>query len=153
MRKVFSIVSILVVAAVVLQFYFAGIGFFSVPEDGLFIIHGTSGRIALPILFLLSILFAALARAGKRTIWLTVIAVLLLALQTVLFIVAGAMFNVGPESPEIPLAATLMVSLHVVNGLAILWVTSIVAVRAFRLAWRRAADEAAPATTAVPSAT
>ena len=40
MRKVFSIVSILAVLAVVLQFYFAGVGHFSIPEDGLFGIHG-----------------------------------------------------------------------------------------------------------------
>jgi hypothetical protein len=35
-RKVFSIVSILAVLAVVLQFYFAGVGHFSIPEEGLF---------------------------------------------------------------------------------------------------------------------
>ncbi|MCR2764901.1 DUF6220 domain-containing protein [Microbacterium sp. zg.B48] len=138
MRKVFSIVSILTVAAVVLQFYFAGMGVFSVPDEGLFGIHGTTGRIVLPVLFILSLLTAALARAGKRTIWLTVIAILLLALQTIIFIITGAIFNVGPESAEIPLAATLTVSLHALNGVAILAVTGIIARRAWVLAWRSA---------------
>jgi hypothetical protein len=135
-RKVFSIVSILAVIAVVLQFYFAGMGVFSVPEDELFAVHGTSGRIVLPVLFLLSLITAAIARAGKRTIWMTVIAILLLALQTVLFILTGAIFGVGPESAEIPLAATLLVSLHVVNGLAILGLTITIARRAWLLAWK-----------------
>ena len=98
MRKVFSIVSILVVGAVVLQFYFAGMGVFSHPEEELFAVHGTAGRIVLPILFILSLVTAAIARAGKRTIWLTVIAILLLALQTVIFILTGVIFNVGPEA-------------------------------------------------------
>ena len=106
MRKVFSIVSILAVLAVVLQFYFAGVGHFSIPEDGLFGIHGNNGRIVLPVLFILSLITAAIARAGKGTIWLTVVAILLLAFQTVLFILTGTIFNVGPESAEVPLGAS-----------------------------------------------
>ena len=47
-RKVFSIVSILAVLAVVLQFYFAGVGHFSIPEDGLFGIHGNVGASCCP---------------------------------------------------------------------------------------------------------
>ncbi|HEX5729130.1 DUF6220 domain-containing protein [Microbacterium sp.] len=136
MRKVFSIVSILAVLAVVLQFYFAGVGVFSIPEEGLFGIHGNNGRIVLPILFILSLITAAIARAGKRTIWLTVIAILLLALQTVIFILTGVIFNVSPESAEIPLAATLTASLHALNGVAILALTSVIARRAWVLAWR-----------------
>ncbi len=97
MRKVFSIVTILVVIAVVLQFYFAGMGVFSVPDEGLFGIHGPAGRIVLPILFLLSPITAAIARAGKRTIWLTVIAILLLALQTVIFILTGVIETSDPS--------------------------------------------------------
>jgi hypothetical protein len=134
-RKVFSIVSILAVLAVVLQFYFAGVGHFSIPEEGLFGIHGNNGRIVLPVLFILSLITAAIARAGKGTIWLTVVAILLLAFQTVLFILTGAIFNVGPESAEVPLGASLMLGLHAVNGVAILVITGIVARRAVVLAW------------------
>ena len=136
MRKVFSIVSILAVLAVVLQFYFAGVGHFSIPEEGLFGIHGNNGRIVLPVLFILSLITAAIAHAGKGTIWLTVVAILLLAFQTVLFILTGAIFNVGPESAEVPLGASLMLGLHAVNGVAILVITGIVARRAWVLAWR-----------------
>ena len=152
MRKVFSIVSILVVAAVILQFYFAGMGVFSVPEEGLFGIHGTSGRIILPVLFILSLITAAIARAGKRTIWMTVIAILLLALQTVIFILTGVIFGVGPESTQIPLAATMTVSLHALNGVAILALTSIIARRAWVLAWRKT-SAAAPDAGVADSAT
>jgi len=141
-RKVFSIVSILVIAAVVLQFYFAGLGVFSHPEEGLFAVHGTAGRIVLPILFLLSLITAAIARAGKKTIWLTVVAILLLALQTVIFILTGAIFNTGPEAEVIPLGATIVVSLHALNGVAILFVTSIIAKRAWAPAWRRSVPAA-----------
>jgi hypothetical protein len=153
-RKVFSIVSVLVVAAVVLQFYFAGLGVFSHP-DSLFGIHGTTGRIILPILFVLSLIAAAIARAGKRTIWLTVIAILLLALQTVIFILTGAIFNTGPEAEVVPLGATIVVSLHALNGVAILFVTSIIARRAWVLAWKSAPEApaaAAPTETPVASA-
>ena len=153
MRKVFSIASILAVIAVVLQFYFAGIGVFSPPEEELFAIHGTAGRIALPILFILSLITAAIARAGRRTIWMTVIAILLLALQTVLFILTGAIFNVGPESAEVPLAATLMVSLHVLNGLAILGLTASIARRAFGPAWRAERTVAAAPASATAAST
>ena len=143
MRKVFSIVSILAVLAVVVQFYFAGMGVFSAPEDELFGIHAMSGRIALPVVFILSLITAALARAGRSTIWLTALAILLLAIQTLLFIITGAIFNVGPESADVPLAATLLVSLHVINGLAILAVTGVIARRASVLAWRSAPGIAA----------
>lgn len=136
MRKVFFVVSILAVASVVLQFYFAGLGVFSHPEDELFIVHAMNGRMVLPILFLLSIITAAIARAGKKTIWLTVLAFGLLILQTLIFIITGLIFGVGPESAEIPLAATMTVSLHALNGVAILFVTGLIIRRAFVLAFR-----------------
>lgn len=136
MRKVFFVISVLAIAAVVLQFYFAGLGVFSVPEDNLFAIHGTNGRIVLPVLFLLLIISAAIARAGKRTIWLTVLALGLLILQTLLFIFTGMIFGIGPESSEIPFAATAIISLHALNGVAILFVLSVIARRAWVLGYR-----------------
>ncbi len=136
MRKVFFIISVLAIAAVVLQFYFAGLGVFSVPEEHLFAIHGMNGRIVLPVLFLLLIITAAIARAGKRTIWLTVLAFGLLIVQTLIFILTGLIFGVGPESAEIPFAATATVSLHALNGVAILFVLSVITRRAWALAFR-----------------
>ncbi|WP_210479176.1 DUF6220 domain-containing protein [Naasia sp. SYSU D00948] len=133
MRKVFFVVTILLTAATALQIYFAAMGVFSVPDDHLFGIHATNGRIVLPILVLLTILTAALARAGKRTIWLSVIVLGLLILQTLIFIIGGMVFGIGPESTEIPLAATLFISLHGLNGLAIIALSATLMNRARRL--------------------
>ncbi|WP_344059027.1 DUF6220 domain-containing protein [Microbacterium pumilum] len=145
----FSMVTILLVIAVVLQLYFAGMGVFSDPTDRLFAIHGWNGRVVLPLLILLSLLFAALARAGKRTIWLSALLVGLLALQTLIFVITGLVFNIGPETPHPPLAATMLLSLHPINGLAILVVSVIVAARAWKLAFAR--DAASVGSSAAPA--
>ena len=44
MRKVHFVISALVLVAVVLQFYLAGVGVFSMPEDELFGLHTANGR-------------------------------------------------------------------------------------------------------------
>ena len=152
MRKVFFVVTILLTAATALQIYFAAMGVFSVPEEHLFGIHGTNGRIVLPILVLLTILTAALAKAGKRTILLSVLVFGLLVLQTLIFIIGGAIFGVEPESTEIPLAATLFISLHGLNGLAIIALSSVLMMRARRLAFSGDSGRGADATrTPAPS--
>jgi tellurite resistance protein TehA-like permease len=134
MRKLFLVVAVLFTAAVVLQLYFAAVGVFSDPEDELFNWHGTNGRIVLPILALLLIVTAALARAGKRTIWLSVLPVVLILFQTVLFILTGVIFGLDESSHAAPpLAATLFLSLHAVNGAAILLLGVLMIVRARRL--------------------
>ena len=65
MRKVHFVLSALVLAAVVLQFYLAGVGVFSMPEDELFGLHTANGRFLLPVLLLLNIAAAALPAAGR----------------------------------------------------------------------------------------
>lgn len=130
MRKIFLVISVLVVVGVVMQFYFAAVGVFSDPDDELFSIHGTNGRIVLPLLMILSIVFAALARAGKRTVWLTVIAFGLLLFQTILFILAGVLTGSEPPPGEVTTAGTIMLGFHALNGLAILGVSGTVVTRA-----------------------
>jgi carbon starvation protein CstA len=139
MRKLFLTVAVLFTAAVVLQLYFAAVGVFSNPEDELFSWHGTNGRIVLPILAILLIVSAALARAGKRTIWLSALPLVLLLFQTVLFILTDVIF-VFDEHTAPPLGATLFLSLHAVNGTAILLLGVLLVVRA-----RRLVREGAPA--------
>ena len=136
MRKFYSIFSMIVVLGVVTQFYLAGIGVFSHTEEAGFEAHATTGRIILPLFFILSLIFAAIAREGRRTIWLTALAILLLAFQTIIFILTGMIFTVDSDSSSIPFAAVATVSLHVVNGLAILFTASVIARRAFLLAFR-----------------
>ena len=134
MRKLFLTVAWLFTAAVVLQLYFAAVGVFSNPEDELFSWHGTNGRIVLPLLALLLIVTAALARAGKRTIWLSVLPLVLIIFQTVLFILTGVIFGLDESDHAAPpLGATLMLGLHAVNGTAILLLGVLLIVRARRL--------------------
>ncbi|HMR50060.1 MAG TPA: DUF6220 domain-containing protein [Arachnia sp.] len=141
MRKALVVISAVLLAALVLQLYLAGLAFFSTDEENLFGIHGWNGRIVLPVLVLLQIVAAAVGRAGRRTIWLTVIILLLLVFQSLLFVIVGLIFNVGPESPSVPLAASILLGLHPINGLAIMVLTLVVFIRARRLAF----PEPAPA--------
>ncbi|MFF2494789.1 DUF6220 domain-containing protein [Agromyces sp. NPDC058064] len=158
MRKLYLTVTILFAAGVMLQLYLAAVGVFSDPEDELFAIHGTTGRIVLPILALLLIITAALAKAGRRTIWLSALPLVLLVVQTLLFVLTGALFGLGPDDHTAPpLGATLMVSLHGLNG-AIILVTAIVLVGRARKLVREgrpaspAVDGGADASAQVPSA-
>ena len=84
MRKVHFILSTLVLASLVLQFYLAGVGVFSMPEDELFVLHTTNGRFVVSALLLLNVAAAALARG--RTLRYALGLVGLLALQTVIFV-------------------------------------------------------------------
>lgn len=136
MRKFYSVFSMVVVLGIVTQFYLAGVGLFSHQEEAGFAAHAANGRMVLPILFILSLIFAAIAKEGKRTIWFTALAILLLAFQTIIFILTGLIFGLGPESQNVPFAAVMVVSLHVVNGLAVLFTASVIARRAFLLAFR-----------------
>ena len=90
MRKVYVTLTGLLVISVVIQFYFAAFGVFTAPRnDSQFILHVTNGRFILPLLCLLCIAAAALAKAPGRLIGFTAIPFGLLVLQTVLFVIAG----------------------------------------------------------------
>ena len=131
MRKLYLVLCILLLIALVVQFYLAGIGVFSNPEDELFAIHGTNGRIVLPILGLLVIVGAILAKAGGRTIGLSVVPFALILFQTVWFILSGMLTGATPEN--INTAGTIMVSFHVLIGLSAFVVTYMLIQRARRL--------------------
>ncbi|HSK33252.1 MAG TPA: DUF6220 domain-containing protein, partial [Propionicimonas sp.] len=128
MRKVYVALTGLLVVSVVTQFYFAAFGVFTAPEnDSQFILHLVNGRFVLPLLCLLCIAAAAIARAPGRLIGLTALPFGLLLLQTVLFIVAG-LAGASPEKTN--LAGQIILGLHAVNGLCILAVSILVFLRA-----------------------
>jgi len=131
MRKVFVVTSVLLLASGVVQLYFAAFGVFSKPEN--FDPHGINGSMILPALAVLNIIGAAIARAGGRTIGLSVLPLVLILFQTVLFIITGAIFNVGPESETVPVGASILLGLHGLNGLAIIGVSGALLTRALRL--------------------
>ena len=141
MRKVHFVLSALVLAAVVLQFYLAGVGVFSMPEDELFGLHTANGRFVVPVLLLLNIAAAALARG--RTLRYALGLVGLLALQTVIFVIAIVTTGSNPfEDVVITTAGTVILSFHALNGLVILGVTVLLVRKAYALAFpRRAAAE------------
>lgn len=132
MRRVYVVLTGLLVVSVVIQFYFAAFGVFTAPEnDSQFILHLLNGRFVLPLLCLLCIAAAAIARAPGRLIGFTAIPLGLLVLQTVLFVLAG-LAGASPEKTN--LAGQLILGLHAINGLCILGVTIMVFLRARRFA-------------------
>lgn len=152
MRKVHFVLSALVLAAVVLQFYLAGVGVFSMPQDELFDLHTDNGRFVLSGLMLLNIAAAALARG--RTLRYALGLVGLLALQTVIFVIAIVTTGSNPfEDGVITTAGTVILSFHALNGLVILAVTVRLVRKAYALAFPRRAATESEAPERVPAAT
>lgn len=134
MRKVHFILSTLVLASLVLQFYLAGVGVFSMPEDELFSLHTTSGRFVVPALLLLNVAVAALARGRTLRYALTLVG--LLALQTVIFVIAIVTTGSNPfEDVAITTAGTVILSFHALNGVLMLGVAVLLVRKAYALAF------------------
>jgi hypothetical protein len=145
MRKVFAVVAVLFAVSLVIQLYLAGIGVFSKESDDLFAIHAFNGQVVLRLLALLTLISAALARAGKTTIWLSAVALFLVLFQTVLFILAGVFFGVSPDSHAAPpLGATILLALHPVIGVAVLAIGGILVRRATQLGFPSARTAVEP---------
>jgi carbon starvation protein CstA len=119
-RKAYFVTTVLLLISVVIQFYFAAMGVFGPQGEGedLYGFHSVNGQMVLPALSLLAVLFAALSKAGVRTVLLTALPILLVAVQILLFILAGAIGGGDEETPTV--ASAIILGLHAVNGLAIL---------------------------------
>lgn len=139
MRKLFAFLAILLTASIIVQFYLAAVGVFSNPDDGLFSMHSMFGRYGIPLLALLLFIAAAVARVGRKLILMSLLPLVLVLFQTVLFILTGTIFNVGPPSEGvemlIPLGASLMLGLHAVNGTAIFFICTVLVRRSWKLAF------------------
>ncbi|MDQ4503187.1 DUF6220 domain-containing protein [Sinomonas sp. ASV322] len=134
MRKLFLGVSALLFLDTLLQLYFAGFGVFGehvVGGDESFTPHSINGQFVLRGLALLAILFAALAKAGRSTIWLTVGIFLMTYVQLIVFILGGILSGGSREHPNLP--GAWMVSVHAVTGLLIIFMTYWLFRRARRL--------------------
>ena len=147
MRKLFLALSTLLVADVLAQFYFAGVGAFHLPSDHeAFSLHAANSLVVQGLAVLTAIA-AALARAGKGTVALAFLPALLKEVQYAIFALTELFVPEGvPRNADgIPLivdgAANYFIALHVLNGLAILAVSVVVFRRARRLA---AQKDAAP---------
>ncbi len=146
MRKAYFFTTVLLLISVIVQFYFAAMGIFGPEEPSLFVFHSINGQVVLPALSLLAVLFAALSKAGVRTVLLTALPILLVAVQILLFILAGALTGTSIEAPNVP--GAIILGLHAINGLAILFVIVTVMRRARARAYGTDVDTTTPAAAA-----
>jgi cytochrome b561 len=117
MRKVFLGFAVLMLAAVVVQFYLAAVGAFdTAPNDEAFDVHAILGTVIL-LLAVLATIMAAVAKVGGRLIGMTAGIAGLVLLQSLIRVLADALDDSGDTSST---AGTLVFGLHALNGLAIL---------------------------------
>ncbi|WP_433132994.1 DUF6220 domain-containing protein [Micromonospora sp. CA-240977] len=115
MRKAFVIISALLLVAFVLQFVFAAVGGFTRPAaDGAYALHSVNGMAVIPVLTLLTALFAALAKAPGRLVALALLPIGLVVLQALIAMLATASTDAAGVST--PLGLTIG-GLHAVNGI------------------------------------
>ncbi|MEU1689885.1 DUF6220 domain-containing protein [Micromonospora sp. NPDC005707] len=115
MRKAFVVTSTLLLVAFALQFVFAAVGAFTKPAgEGAYALHSATGMAVIPVLTLLTILFAALAKAPGRLVGLTVLPLGLVILQALLATLANGTTDAAGGST--PFGLTIA-GLHAVNGI------------------------------------
>jgi hypothetical protein len=137
MRKIFVIVSALLLASFVLQFVFAAVGAFTTPAgDDSYALHSINGMAVIPALTLLTALFAALTKAPGRVIGLAFLVLGLVVVQALIAALANAFTD--PVGASTPLSLTVG-GLHAVNAIVVVHV----AVSVFRAAQQLARPVAA----------
>ncbi|GIH98324.1 DUF6220 domain-containing protein [Planobispora takensis] len=127
-RQAYVVLCVLLLGAVVIQFYFAAFGVFTTPEnDSQFIMHRINGSGAIPILVILATITAAIAKAPGRLIGFTLLPFGLIVLQIVWFLLAAV---TGSSEEQTNVVGQAILGLHAVNGLVILWVCILLVRRA-----------------------
>jgi hypothetical protein len=117
MRKLYFALSVLMLAATVLQFYFAAIGAFDKPQDDKsFAIHDANGMMVIPLLSILATIVAAIARVPGRLIAFTIVPLGLVILQVLIIVVGHALNDSADNTTPVGLA---ILGLHAINGLAV----------------------------------
>ena len=116
MRKAFVIASGVLLAAFALQFVFAAVGAFTKPAggDGSYRLHSITGMAVIPALTLLTIVFAALAKAPGKLIGLTALPLGLVVLQALLAALANGLTDASGQTTT---AGLVVGGLHAVNGI------------------------------------
>ena len=115
MRKAFVIISTLLLAAFVLQFAFAAVGAFTKPAgDNAYALHSVNGMAVIPVLTLLTTLFAALAKAPGRIIGLAILPLGLVVVQVLIAVLANAFTDAAGASTPVGLT---IAALHAINGI------------------------------------
>jgi hypothetical protein len=154
MRKLFLATAGLALLSVLAQFYFAGLGVFRRPEvaEG-FAPHVINAGVVQGVA-VLDAVAAGLARAGRRTVVLAALPVLLVFVQYAIFAFGGLATPEGTplDADGVPLVAqgppVFIVALHVLNAVLILGITAAVLRRA-----RALVTAPAPAPVPAPAGT
>jgi|ERR687888_1692394 hypothetical protein len=117
MRRIYTVVAGLLLAAVVVQFYFAAVGAFAKPQtDSSYALHSINGMMVIGPLSLLATLFAALAKAPGRQIGFAALPFALVIVQMLIIALGQAFNTTGDRTTPIGLA---IMGLHALNGMAI----------------------------------
>lgn len=125
--------------AILVQFYFAAFGAFGDRSDtGGFAAHEWVARTALPVLAVLTIVAAAVARAGRRIVTLSAVPAIVIVVQFLLFFAARA---VGSETHPggASVSGAIVLGFHALFGVAALAATWFVLSAAWRSRPRRPA--------------
>jgi hypothetical protein len=131
-RKAFVIISTLLLASFVLQFAFAAVGAFTKPAgDSAYALHSVNGMAVIPVLTLLTTLFAALAKAPGRIIGLAILPLGLVVVQVLIAVLANAFTDTAGASTPVGLT---IAALHALNGIVAVHVVVSVHRAARRLA-------------------
>lgn len=114
MKKVFVVVSGLLMAALIVQFYFAAVGAFTKPQtDSSYMLHSINGMMVVPLLILLSTLFAALAKAPGKLVGRAILPLGLLIVQVLLVALVKAFADAAGDTTAVGVAIG---GLHALNG-------------------------------------
>jgi hypothetical protein len=119
MRKAFVIAfvvaSTVLLAAFVVQFAFAAVGAFTKPAgESAYALHSRTGMVIIPVLTLLTTLFAVLAKAPGRLIGLSILPMGLVVLQALIAMLVKSFTDDAGSST--PLSA-IIAALHALNGI------------------------------------
>ncbi|MGC5021379.1 DUF6220 domain-containing protein [Micromonospora sp. DT47] len=132
MRKAFVIVSTLLLVSFVLQFLFAAVGAFTKPAgDGAYALHSINGMAIIPVLTLLTILLAVLAKAPGRLVGLAVLPLGLVVVQALVAALANGSTDAAGAST--PFGLTIA-GLHALIGIVAVHVVVSVSQAARKLA-------------------
>lgn len=142
MRAVYVVAAWLVLADILLQFYFAGYGVFTEPEHD-FSFHARNANAVL-ILMVLTFLISLAARVGWRRSLLHLLLPVLLETQIAIFILGGAFGGSPQKSSGLP---SFIVAFHVINGLTMFTIAGWLALRSLALPPRPGSRETGPPST------
>jgi len=117
MRRAYFTVLTLLMVALLVQIYLAGVGAFDRPrDDGSFAPHRFTGMVVFPLLILVATALAAANRLPGRLIGLTLLPLGVVVVQALIGVVARVF---DADTGGSTLTGTLIFGLHALNGMVI----------------------------------